>query len=466
MSQNHKIRILCRMFVQIPNIAAVLDGREFEVLIDVVSFLITAGPKVETCTAEERLLLESENELIEDARNSFNILCRQVEVIQNEMNELECCFSDLGSAGVWSEGEPLPVSGASVVRTIIPWMENSSWQYPSNSLRELIKHNFSSKDKTNAVDFNSKKASEILLYWTQEQHDAAIESYKESRTSLKDLKERIKVQLQSKNASRVLIQLNRVVWQLCDQERVPFVQASIKKVIFDRRQNRDHSGSARFIIHRLDILDATGVLPEGPATPAGVILSGWNPDESYKREPTLRIISTFGVPTSTHIIYEHLDATLHPLSLHLTEQIATMCWEYFFPKEDSKSRQEAFTHTVSARKPKKTSTENFDTSSPSRQSGTGGSQLRLQDEQRLVASSPSLSKQNSGISNSDIRPPSSPRKYKKKEMSVAERRGNPYKRKLTKFVYVKLNRAHTRITYQGYPMYATSMTRFKRYHSK
>jgi len=93
-------------------------------------------------------------------------------------------------------------------------------------------------------------------------------------------------------------------------------------------------------------MDATGSLPEGPATPPGVILAVWNPDASYEREPVLRIVTTMGVPTATHTIFEHLDATLHPLSVHLTESIAVGCWEYFFPKEDSKTRQEAFTQSV------------------------------------------------------------------------------------------------------------------------
>ena len=105
-------------------------------------------------------------------------------------------------------------------------------------------------------------------------------------------------------------------------------------------------GSAKFIIHRIEIIDATGNLPEGPATPAGVILTCWNPDGSYEREPVLRVVTTMGVPTRTHTVFEHLDTSLHPLSLHLTESIAVACWEYFFPKEDAKMRQEAFTQSV------------------------------------------------------------------------------------------------------------------------
>lgn len=60
----------------------------------------------------------------------------------------------------------------------------------------------------------------------------------------------------------------------------------------------------------------------------------------------LRVVTTMGVPTRAYTVFEHIDATLHPLSLHLTESIAVACWEYFFPKEDSKARQEAFSQTV------------------------------------------------------------------------------------------------------------------------
>jgi len=106
------------------------------------------------------------------------------------------------------------------------------------------------------------------------------------------------------------------------------------------------AGSAKFVIHRIEIMDASGSLPEGPATPPGIILTVWNPDPSYEREPVLRIVTTMGIPTPTLTVFEHLDATLHPLSVHLTESIAVACWEYFFPKEDSKTRQEAFEKSV------------------------------------------------------------------------------------------------------------------------
>lgn len=210
------------------------------------------------------------------------------------------------------------------------------------------------------------------------------------------------------------------------------------------------SGSAKFMLHRLDILDATGVLPEGPATPAGVILTIWNPEESYEREPVLRVISTLGVPTPTHDIYEHLDATLHPLSLHVTEQIATRCWEYFFPKEDVKSRQEAFAHSVSAKR-KKLSNENVIEQSPKRalSATSKGSRSGWDD---MGEPSPPGSVIADGSDHGASRY-QTPRSARKKSSPSMKKRKNSLPRKRTQFVYVKLNRAHMRITYQGYPMY-------------
>ncbi len=420
--------------LQIPEIAAVMDGKEFEVVADVVSLLLTPGPSITTITAEEKLLGDCENEEVEDARQLFADARRDLRRLQYEALDVQKCLgmtlqrygnggtlqrgAELHAFTVVSAGAPaaataagaapaaggendvsvtlsadlLPVmtamrehlagealavatagGGSPPSHTAVPaaapgsstaadagHLHTSSVVHFSNSISQpsspgptTPSHNRGSLSHHMAATYQRRQSIDarrdqltLLLRWVQEQESNASDQYSEKKTALRALKTAAGKQQVSRAASRVLVQLDRIVWQLCTPEKTPFVQAALRGLTFDTHRNRDHSGSAKFIIHRIDIIDATGNLSEGPATPPGVILACWNPDASYEREPVLRIVTTMGVPTRTHTVFEHLDASLHPLSLHLTESIAVACWEYFFPKEDSKSRQEAFSQSV------------------------------------------------------------------------------------------------------------------------
>ena len=427
-----------------------MDGKEFEVVADVVSLLLTPGPSITTITAEEKLLGEGENEEVEDARILFARVRQDLLGLRQEALEVQKCLGmtlqrsgtgllgsgslrggaelhaftvpasviaaaaaavsgnqsgqvqsggattaaagaggaaapavieDAGHVSLTASADSLPVltalrehlagealavaaaaaagagaeSGAAGVlsssisqpnspgptilsnrgttTTSIPHQQNSSH------------HMASTFQRRQSIDARRDQLT-LLLRWVHEKEAAAADDYTRTKTTLLELKNAAGKQQVSRAASRVLVQLDRIVWQLCTPERLPFVQAALRGLTFDTHRNRDLSGSAKFIIHRVDIIDATGNLSEGPATPPGVILACWNPDSSYEREPVLRVVTTMGVPTRTHTVFEHLDASLHPLSLHLTESIAVACWEYFFPKEDSRSRQEAFTQSV------------------------------------------------------------------------------------------------------------------------
>ena len=442
MSQHQSTGSIARqgeeLLLKIPEIAAVMDGREFEVLIDVVSFLITSGPTVNTCNSVMDLRRdEVDSSKVANEQMLLELSSRQLACIRSEAISILQGIPESQASSVWSTSEPLPFSGALKVSLEAP---EGSGEQPSDLLRKYIEQG---KDEAqhNAI---------LLLRWSQEQEQLALEDYNMAKSRLEETSESLKRQTQVKNASRVLIHLNRVVWQLCDQERVPFVQASIRKAVFDRRRNRDRSGSVRFTIHRLDVLDATGVLPEGPATSAGVILTTWNPESSYEREPMLRVISTLGVPTSRYDVFEHLDATLHPLTLHLTEQIATSCWEYFFPREDQKSRQEAFSSSIGGKKlapamvpsPRKTSFTATDHASvPSFAPESSTSSPLVKQESDVSTRSEVLGTM-TRVSSPSVRRRDSPIIKRKKSAIRLQKR----------FKYVKLNRAHMRITYAGKPI--------------
>ncbi|KFM25649.1 Aprataxin [Auxenochlorella protothecoides] len=272
------------LLLSVPQIVATMEGTEFEVLVEVVEMLLSQGPGVDTVGEEGSLLAaDCAGDEVEDARQSYALLRREL-----------------------AEARALTVEG-------------------------------------------------LLLCWAEEQEERAATTLEAARSSLQDLKAEARKRQQNRFASRLRLQVDRVVWQLCSPGREPFVQASIRRLCLDRLRNRDHSGSFKFVIHRIEVLDALGTLEPAPGVGAGVILSVWNPDASWARDDVLRLVATLGVPTKArrggdgeggggnHTVYEHVDASLHPLAVHLTESIAVAFWEYFFPKEpDAAKRQAAF----------------------------------------------------------------------------------------------------------------------------
>ncbi|KAL4444145.1 hypothetical protein ABPG75_011882 [Micractinium tetrahymenae] len=179
-----------------------------------------------------------------------------------------------------------------------------------------------------------EQAHALLLRWVEEQEGGACEALEKAKSSLLSHKAIARKRQQKHSASRVLLQADHILWRMCTPAHDFFTQISIRRLILDKFKQKDHSGFAKFSIHRIEVLDTQGVLGPGPGIGAGVILSVWNPDASWERDDMLRVVATMGVPTQTHIVYDHLDVILHPIAFHLTEQLAVGFWEYFFPRED------------------------------------------------------------------------------------------------------------------------------------
>lgn len=194
----------------------------------------------------------------------------------------------------------------------------------------------------------------VLLAWAEERELALAREVRASRAELGELRAEARKRRRFRSAARLRLLVDRVVWQLCLRGREPFAQASIRGLSLDRLRSRDRSGSFKFVIHSLEVLDATGRLDSAPGIAPGCILSGWNPDASWARDDMIRLVATFGVPTRTHSVYEHVDASVHPLATHFTEAIFVRFWEYFFPlsgehpASDVAKRQAAFTQSFVA----------------------------------------------------------------------------------------------------------------------
>lgn len=80
------------------------------------------------------------------------------------------------------------------------------------------------------------------------------------------------------------------------------------------------------MIQTAEVLDATGGTPATAFTPPGAVLTLWHPDETWRRDPLLRVNAVLGMPTASHTVYEHLELLVHPLGVHLHEALATAFW--------------------------------------------------------------------------------------------------------------------------------------------
>ena len=146
-----------------PDIAAVIDGREFEVIMDVVSFLIMSGPQIEVCNQERRLLMESENEEIEKARCVFLDVHQQLQAIRNDGRSLLESLPGLSQTGTWGIEEPFPFSGASELslKSAIYSSEDKEIENPSTALRSYLDSMLTRSDRSDTGDQNLHSSSTL-----------------------------------------------------------------------------------------------------------------------------------------------------------------------------------------------------------------------------------------------------------------------------------------------------------------
>ena len=399
-----------------------MDGREFEVIADVVGLLLTPGPHIETVADEGKLLLESENEDVEDARQLFAVVRQQLVGLRAEALEVGRCLGlDLkrsrGSrynplneqqqqqqqqrgggaeihsfrASVSSASTAAPLDDGAAATTMsapeilmptssagggvrprgsgsiineVATAGGENIDHPSTNttrsstllsttrevggdgttdggggvsvrgsadflpvltaMREHLAgeaisvattttttttsiissatdtHHFYASTSTHLPAAEKRTATQqrggsnssgisgaaarlssqhrrqteetrrdqltLLLRWVQDQEAGALATYERIKATLLAVKAAAGKQQVSRSASRVLVQLDRIVWQLCTPEKTPFVQAELHGLTFDRHRNRDHSGRVLIVIYSnyfLSFLVLSSILSNG-----------------------------------------------------------------------------------------------------------------------------------------------------------------------------------------------------------
>ncbi len=85
-------------------------------------------------------------------------------------------------------------------------------------------------------------------------------------------------------------------------------------------------GSSKLIIQKIEVKDRQGLVGEAPGLEPGMVVSAWNPDESWAQDALLRVNATKGVPTAELTVWSLVDVMVHPLGVHIHQQVANSLW--------------------------------------------------------------------------------------------------------------------------------------------
>ncbi len=86
------------------------------------------------------------------------------------------------------------------------------------------------------------------------------------------------------------------------------------------------SGSSKLIVQKIEVKDRQGLVGEAPGLEPGMVVSAWNPDESWAQDALLRVNATKGIPTAELTVWSLVDVMVHPLGVHIHQQVANSLW--------------------------------------------------------------------------------------------------------------------------------------------
>ena len=162
----------------------------------------------------------------------------------------------------------------------------------------------------------------------------------------------------ARHARHTRVALAGVAWGLAEPDGSPFLDVALGRTVVAAESNPDGSGASKLVLTSLSVRDPAARLGAAPGTDAGGVLVQWNPDASWEGDPAARVVAKLAPAAAGYsTIYEHAEATLHPLAVHVSDAVAAGLWDYFFPSvadgggvADAKPsrRQEAFKRAVAA----------------------------------------------------------------------------------------------------------------------
>jgi len=126
--------------------------------------------------------------------------------------------------------------------------------------------------------------------------------------------------------------LARLALALAEPDGAPFLDLTLDGAVLAAESNPDGSGASKLVLASASVRDPAARLGPAPGTDAGGVLVLWHPDASWEGDPALRVLAR-AAPCATGYaaVYEHVEASIHPLAAHLSDALAAGLWEFFFP---------------------------------------------------------------------------------------------------------------------------------------
>ena len=191
-----------------------------------------------------------------------------------------------------------------------------------------------------AVDAATAEAAPAALaLWgavASRSRSAALEA---SRSRLAAARAAARAAAPARHASFSRVALAGAAWRLLEPDGQPFLDVDLGESVLASESHPDGSGASKLVLRGLSVSDPRRRLKGSPAPGvdvAGGVVVPWNPDASWREDPAARVVAR-RAPTAAGFaaVYEHVEATLHPLGVHLSDSLASGLWEYFFPPQQT-----------------------------------------------------------------------------------------------------------------------------------
>ena len=132
---------------------------------------------------------------------------------------------------------------------------------------------------------------------------------------------------------KLSLEVKKIGWSL-RRARETEVQGIITGLSFWRERYEDSSTVSQLAVHRFNFLDCRETARAG-AGDYNTIIGGWNLDAEFSREDMIRAraeCNPAGIDADV-TTFALCEVTVLPLKIRLTQKIANLLQEYFFPKE-------------------------------------------------------------------------------------------------------------------------------------
>jgi len=318
--------------IHFPEIQASLEAQEFEILMDAItSVALAPAPKVYQSylysllpMSNARLAKHYGHPLMPASLTALRALDCEVYRLSEEIRILSLTGASRVTGGSWAQtaastkggSAPTIESGSSAIQRLDKWW--MVFATPDELLEQLMTElDGALSGRLAAMKQLDKLAQEAEFL--DKGGAGGIGSLNEAGRGAADFK--------------LSLEVKKIGWSL-RRERETEVQGIITGLTFWRERYEDSSTVSQLAVHRFNFLDCREAVGSG-SSDSNTIIGGWELDSEFSREDMIRARAEcnpagMGAYVTTFALCE---VSVLPLKIRLTQKIANLLQEYFFPKE-------------------------------------------------------------------------------------------------------------------------------------